>query len=107
MNRILILSNTNLFIIILLTGRSYTVQELRDIIERQAPPMETEEQLLDALRIFDKDGNGYIELRELRHVLTNLGEKLKEEEVDQMTRAADVTHDNMINYQGRNVKQNT
>ena len=31
--------------------------------------------------MFDKDGNGFISAAELRHVMTNLGEKLTDEEV--------------------------
>ncbi|KAG9346292.1 hypothetical protein JZ751_008117 [Albula glossodonta] len=37
-----------------------------------------------------RDGNGYISAAELRHVMTNLGEKLTDEEVDEMIREADI-----------------
>ncbi|TNN58659.1 Calmodulin [Liparis tanakae] len=40
-----------------------------------------------------KDGNGYISAAELRHVMTNLGEKLTDEEVDEMIREADIDGD--------------
>ncbi len=40
-----------------------------------------------AFKIFDKDGNGLISAPELRHVMTNLGETLTNEEVDEMIRA--------------------
>lgn len=40
--------------------------------------------------MFDKDGNGFISAAELRHIMTNLGEKLTDEEVDEMIREADV-----------------
>lgn len=33
-----------------------------------------------------QDGNGFISAAELRHVMTNLGEKLTDEEVDEMIR---------------------
>ncbi|KAF3708556.1 Protein STPG4 [Channa argus] len=39
------------------------------------------------------DGNGYISAAELRHVMTNLGEKLTDEEVDEMIREADIDGD--------------
>ena len=32
-------------------------------------------------QVFDKEGNGIISAQELRHILTNLGEKMTEEEV--------------------------
>ena len=35
--------------------------------------------------MFDKDGNGFISAAELRHVMTNLGEKLTDEEVKTIT----------------------
>ncbi len=48
--------------------------------------------------VFDKDGNGTISAAELRHVMTNLGEKLTDEEVDEMIREADVDGDGQVNY---------
>lgn len=36
---------------------------------------------------------------EIRHVMTNLGEKLTDEEVEEMVREADVDGDRQINYE--------
>ena len=33
------------------------------------------EELKEAFKVFDKDGNGFVSASELRHVMTNLGEK--------------------------------
>ncbi|XP_026313142.1 calmodulin-3 isoform X1 [Piliocolobus tephrosceles] len=46
-----------------------------------------------------QDGNGYISAAELRHVMTNLGEKLTDEEVDEMIREADIDGDGQVNYE--------
>ncbi|KAI8437085.1 hypothetical protein MSG28_010442 [Choristoneura fumiferana] len=42
------------------------------------------------MRVFDKNNDGLISSVELRHVMTNLGERLSEEEVDDMIREADL-----------------
>ncbi|XP_069110890.1 uncharacterized protein [Argopecten irradians] len=56
------------------------------------------EELLEAFRVFDKDGNGFINAKELRHVMISLGEKLTEEEVDEMIKEADQDGNEQIDY---------
>ena len=46
-------------------------------------------------------GNGYISAAELRHIITTLGEKLTNEEVEEMVREADIDGDGTINYEGK------
>lgn len=58
----------------------------------------TEEDIRDAFRVFDVNGNGEISAHELRHVITNLGERLTEEEANEMIRVADLDGDGLINY---------
>jgi calmodulin len=69
------------------------------MMARKLQNTDSEEELREAFRVFDKDGNGFISADELRHVMTNLGEKLSDEEVDEMIREADVDGDGQINYE--------
>merc|ERR1712160_124268 len=69
------------------------------LMARKMKDTDTEEELVEAFKVFDRDGNGLISAAELRHVMTNLGEKLTDEEVDEMIREADVDGDGAINYQ--------
>ena len=48
-------------------------------IYRKMKDTDTEEELIEAFKVFDRDGNGLISAAELRHVMTNLGEKLTDE----------------------------
>lgn len=73
--------------------------EFLSLMARKMKDTDTEEELVDAFRVFDWDGNGLISAAELRHVMTNLGEKLTDEEVDEMIKEADLDGDGHINYE--------
>ncbi|MCO5564830.1 hypothetical protein L7F22_018498 [Adiantum nelumboides] len=73
--------------------------EFLNLMARKMKDTDSEEELKEAFRVFDKDQNGFISAAELRHVMTNLGEKLSDEEVDEMIREADVDGDGQINYE--------
>jgi calmodulin len=49
-----------------------------------------------ARQVFDRDNNGFISAAELRHVMTSIGEKLTDDEVDEMIREADQDGDGRI-----------
>ena len=68
-------------------------------MSRVCSETELQEEILEAFKVFDKDGNGFISAAELRHIMTNLGEKLTDEEVDEMIREADIDGDGQINYE--------
>ena len=46
-----------------------------------------------------QDGNGYISRQELKVVMMNLGEKLNDDECDQLVDEADIDGDGQINYE--------
>ena len=73
--------------------------EFLTIMSRKMKDTDTEEEILEAFRVFDKDGSGFTTAAELRHVMTNLGEKLTDQEVDEMIREADLDGDGKVNYE--------
>lgn len=68
--------------------------EFVDLIERRM----LEENLRRAFRVFDKENNGYITEAEVRSALARMGEKISEEEIQEMLREADADGDGTIEY---------
>jgi len=59
---------------------------------------DTSDDFIEGLRHFDKDGNGFISAAELRHLLTTLGEKLTDEEAEQLLAGHEDSKGN-VNYE--------
>lgn len=59
------------------------------------------EDMVEGLRNFDSDGNGFISSAELRHLLTGLGEKMSDDEVDQLMDGGGnlVDENGQVNYE--------
>ncbi|PWN35530.1 putative myosin regulatory light chain cdc4, partial [Meira miltonrushii] len=62
-------------------------------------PAGTAEEFVRGFQVFDKEGNGFIGAGELRYVLTSLGEKLSDEEVDELMKGVQVGSDGNVNYE--------
>jgi calmodulin len=60
---------------------------------------DSEEELREAFKVFDKDGNGLIEAGELKNVMESLGEKLTDEELAEMIKEADLNNDGVIQFE--------
>ena len=55
--------------------------------------------LKEAFKIFDKNHNGFIEVKELKEVTTTLGQALSEEEFKEFWREADINNDGKIDIE--------
>ncbi|XP_065061480.1 calmodulin-beta-like isoform X2 [Rhopilema esculentum] len=73
--------------------------EFMEMIRKGLDLEEKENEVVEAFRVFDREGNGFINAAEIRRVMTNLGDKLNDEEVDEMIREADLDGDGQVNYE--------
>ena len=72
-------------------------EEFVAMMAQKMKDSDREEEIREAFCVFDRDGNGFISAAELRHVMTNIGDKLTDEEVDDMIREADIDGDGQVN----------
>ena len=75
-----------------------TYNDFVNLMKRKMTDTDTEEEIKEAFRVFDRDNDGIISAAELRHIMTTLGEKLSDDEVDEMIREADTQGDGQIRY---------
>lgn len=98
-------------------GYSPTTDEVRTILERfdqdnsgtidfdeyliliQHWIEQDEEQIYEAFKVFDKDGDGFVSAQELKRALTQYGEQFTEEEANEFFNMMDTDGDGVINYE--------
>ena len=80
---------------------TFTFADLLSILSKlpQVDQKSLRAALLDAFRVFDQSGSGEIGTQELHHIMTSLGEKLTEEEAEEMIKLADPSGSGVIRYE--------
>ncbi|TQS34631.1 hypothetical protein Golomagni_04978 [Golovinomyces magnicellulatus] len=94
-------------------GQNPTLAEIKELEKNVAVDFETFSKILNrpggfrdpgepeeycrGFQVFDKDMTGFIGVGQLRYILTNLGEKMTDEEVDELLKAVN-TSNGEINY---------
>ena len=64
-------------------------------------PADDAAQMREAFSMMDKDGSGKISAAELKQVMRNIGEKLTDDEIDEIIREVDLDGDGEVDYEGR------
>lgn len=80
------------------------ITQLMEVLGRHCSEFNPMADMMEAFKVFDKNGDGVISVSELRHVMNNLGERLTDRELQQMFRNADQDGDGEINFNGTDYK---
>ena len=59
-------------------------EEFLTLMARQTDTRDSAQEIIEAFKVFDKNGDGYISLSELKQVFNSIGEKLSDEELEAM-----------------------
>lgn len=73
--------------------------EFVTLMQRQEVVEDDDDEVLRAFKSFDKDQNGYITNNEFRYILTKLGERFTDQEVDTLFRECDLNDDGRLDYE--------
>lgn len=68
---------------------------------KQNDPERQRQMMWEAFEVFDKDRNGFIDSKELKAAMKQLGEPLTDAQCNAMIREADMDGDGRINYIGK------
>lgn len=72
--------------------------EFLEMMMKQTEDVDQSLEIREAFKIFDCDGNGYIDSKELTQVLTRMGEALTAEEAAEFMKEADLDGDGKLDY---------
>lgn len=75
------------------------LEEFLALMVKQRARMATERQLIEMFEVFDPEKTRKISLAHWRHAMTHMGEKLSEDEVDEMILDAEVDDNGKIDYE--------
>ena len=70
-----------------------------DIIEKCQCENDTEEELLEVFKIFDKNNTKLITIKNVMDVFSKIDESIKQEEILQMFKECDLDQDGYLNYE--------
>lgn len=71
----------------------------RFLVEEDSEAMQ--EELREAFRMYDKEGNGYINVSDLREILRALDDQLTEDELDEMIAEIDTDGSGTVDFDGK------
>jgi calmodulin len=81
------------------TNNKIEITEFAEQYAKMLKDPDTDEDLLECFKIFDKDNSGIITPSELRHIMSTFGENFPEEEIAEMIRKGDPHNEGYIRYE--------
>jgi len=78
---------------------SFKFPNFLGMMARKIDENSAEDEIREAFKVFDNDGNGFINRQELGYVMENLGEEMEQEEIQSLINEIDIDGDGQINYE--------
>jgi Ca2+-binding EF-hand superfamily protein len=68
----------------------FNLQQLEDLVRTRGKDPDTLQDVIDALKVFDTDHDGKISTEEFLYAMTNMGERMTDEEVREILADSDL-----------------
>ena len=72
--------------------------EFLSIMSREIREPDSLDDIVTAFRVFDRKGTGFIPTSELHHIMQSMGDKLTQDEVEELLAEADKDNTGSVNY---------
>ena len=79
--------------------RNIKFEDFLKLIERKMKETNDTETYYEVFKMFDKGQTGYISASGIKYMMTNLGEKLTDQEVNEMLSCANTEENDKISYE--------
>ncbi len=79
--------------------QTITFDEFVKILVSRLPDKDSREEVLKTFKLFDSEGTGKIGLKDLKRIVSEIGENIPEEELNDMFDEADRDKDGSINFE--------
>ncbi|CAG2166580.1 unnamed protein product [Oppiella nova] len=76
-----------------------TFDQFMAVFTQRMADSEKEEEMREAFKVLDKDGNGFLPIPYLKRLMTEMGDKMTNEEWDQLLETISMTGNEDINYE--------
>ncbi|SPP75543.1 blast:Calmodulin [Drosophila guanche] len=77
---------------------SIEFMEFLQMMAKKYQVLNLDESVMAAFRVFDSDEDGYVTAQEMRSVIDSLGQKMSDQEFDDMFRVADRNNDGQLSF---------
>merc|ERR1712243_519627 len=78
---------------------SFKFPNFLSMMLRKIDEINAEAEIREAFKVFDSNGDGFINRQELGFVMENLGENMEKEEIESLIDEIDIDGDGQINYE--------
>ena len=74
----------------------FTLDVLEKVVQERGKDKETLSDLIDALKVFDSDHDGKITVRDFKHAMMTMGERMGEREIDEIVNDSELVSNDYI-----------